>query len=238
MSDFLPNPDPRLFEVLSKEMSEYVLRGNARTEAKARLGNRGELPLNQYELKFASAFDSLAEIGTRRSHVESAIRTPDRVEHLLPERFDFGMDFGITFVAKYEKASRRENNFWLLVQTQRVKAALNVTAAWRVYLSDVKLKSDPSPLDILRAFVDVYGLDLPGIGVSPKFVLYKVIPASLSDDPKLLFRLHPEDAKRKFLGVFALRASSLGVVEVACAYAIDLEKYKYDLARHGVSVGR
>src|SRR5690349_8655883 len=84
---FSPRPTAHLFETLSTEMSEYSLKKDARLRAKGRLGNRGELPPAEYELKFANRLGRFRQLGINPEEVQATARYPDRSEHLLPEHF-------------------------------------------------------------------------------------------------------------------------------------------------------
>ena len=234
-------PTVPLMEALSQEISDYVLTAEGKSKAKARLGRRGELPLSQYEIEFNDNFVNFQRrFGLRRQHVESAIRNADLTQHLLPERFNTDMEFPITFVAKFVRATHAQHNFWLLVHTYRKGAVLEFEAAWRVYLSDVRFESGSSPVQMLEAFLSVYGINIRvGNGPWSKFMLYKVLPfnassVGLSNIVEVEGK-RPEGKGRSIVCSFSLRVSPLSVAEVACAYAVDAEKYRIALQRHRAS---
>jgi len=110
-----------------------------------------------------------------------------------------------------------------------------VTTAWRVYYSDNDLTNVADPLDVLRAFVDRYGLTFT-VGADPqerKFILYETIPLPKDAQTDLL-KLHNK-AGQKFEASNLFRVRD-GVAEVAIVYAIDIDRYAEDLRKHGVNV--
>ena len=74
----------KVLELLSKEMSNSVLGRADEALIKARLGQRGDLRSDLYEVKFEDPYHKeFVKLGTRPLHVEQAIHRPDDVEHLL-----------------------------------------------------------------------------------------------------------------------------------------------------------
>jgi hypothetical protein len=123
----------------------------------------------------------------------------------------------------------------LLVQTRREGDLQTVVSAWRVYHEDVDLHSVTKPIELLRAFVDKYGIEFSIADDSRKrkFVLYENIPIA-QDRTTEVFKL-PQPEKRAFEWCNVFRRSK-GELEIAVAYAIDVTRYAEDLRRHGVTV--
>jgi hypothetical protein len=66
----------------------------------------------------------------------------------------------VSLLAKLSSARIKDAHVLLLL-AKRTESSLVVDAGWRVYLSDVTLSETPAtPLSVLRAFVDKYGVDL------------------------------------------------------------------------------
>jgi hypothetical protein len=215
-------------------MSAPVTTGKRGEQARARLGQQGLLSSNLYQIQFHQTFVEAEKRGIRKAHVEQAIHQPDSLQHVLPEKIR-SEDFpAISVYAKHHGTSHSTDRFTLLVPTLRRGATQIVSAAWRVYHSDVDLADAHEPLDVLRAFVGTYGINFR-VGNSPlrKFFFYEafpLMPGGQRTDITRIEAANPLDvASMSFL-----RVSSLGVIEVAIAYVIDRPPYINDLRKHGV----
>lgn len=223
----------KLLNFISREISNIVIQGNKDKEAKDRLGQSGDLNLELYNIVFPNEFARYLKYGIRKTHIESAIRSPDYFQHLLPQ-ITLENSSGFTLFTKYHGSDIHENSFVLLVQAQRHKSTLAVTAAWRVYLSDVNLSKALWPIDVLREFVEIYGFDEDwGIAVS-KFLFNEVVTF---EEALNNYQLENRIKKINPQGIcifVAHRDKARHLLNVAVAYAIDLKKYELDLKKHGV----
>ena len=227
----------KLFAFLSNEISKLVLTTRERNEAIARLGERGDLNLELYKIVFTKEFDLQSHYGVRRNHVISTIRHPDSFEHLLPERFDLEGVKNISLFTSFHSLDHSDNNFILLVEAIRDRDQINVFSAWRIYPSDMDIRDTRSPLDILKAFVNAYGVEFTVGGDLHlhKFLLYEALPikTGTAAHPLMIIPVHPDT---RLHGNFFFRISPLNVIEISMAYCINLSKYALDLRKHGVRI--
>jgi hypothetical protein len=225
----------KILEFLAKELSEPVLRGARGEQAKIRLGQRGDLRLDLYKIEFDAFFHDTAEKrGIRKNHVEYALRHPDEAQHILPGRIKAEGFPAVSLYAKHHGDPRSTDRFTLLVQTERKGYLQHINSAWRVYHSDVNLSQVHEPLDILRAFVDVYGLYCRVNDSAPtKLFFYEAFPLAPGQQPTSILKFDSSQAAT-FDASFLVRVSPLGVVEIALAYVIDSARYMSDLRRHNV----
>lgn len=219
-----------LFQVLSGELKRVLLDESQTKAARARLGQRGDLPAPQYRI----AFDPQFRMGPRRrgitrSYVENALYAPDDVQHLLEDRFTDAVSL---YVKRHSNKTRPQDSYILLVQTRRVQETQHVTTAWGVYPADVDLSAAKTPLDTLQAFVGTYGIDFRVGDQQRRFVLYETIHGEPGKDIEFFHVQH----KGQLESTQTFRRPHDGMVEIAVAYAIDTERYKRDLIRHGVKV--
>jgi hypothetical protein len=150
----------RIFAFLSEEISRSTLPKAVVSNVKTRLGNRGELRPSQYEVKFSPrAVQQLQALGSSPSHVEEAVTHPDKVVHLKSKYLPEGNDPRVTVSMKLIPAKRTEDNFILLVLTERDGHIQNVRGAFRVYYSDVNIHEAEGPIELLRLLVNSVGLD-------------------------------------------------------------------------------
>jgi hypothetical protein len=217
-----------LFQVLSGELRRLFLDEDEMKAAKARLGQRGDLPAPQYRVEFDPNFRSgPRHRGITRTYVENALYSPDDVQHLLEDHFTDAVSL---YVKRHSNKARPQDSYILLVQTRRVKDVQHVTTAWSLFPADVDFSGAKTPLDMLKAFVNAYGIDFHVGNQERHFVLYETIPA----EEKEIQTFHLTH-KGPFEATQTIRRQG-NVAEVAVAYAIDIERYKRDLVRHGVKI--
>ncbi len=226
----------KLFIFLSGELSKLALNASERREARARLGDRGDLNLELYKINFGISFNQVSNYGVRRSHVESSMRKPDNVQHLVGERFDQENRKNISLFSTFKYSNQIENSFYLFVEAVREDDQLNVISAWRIYPSDVDTRDTRFPLDLLKAFVNVYGLEFRIADYAThKFLIYDAFPfQAKARENKLIEILNASNDD--FYQNFFVRISTLNVLEVSMAYCINLTKYAKDLMKHGVHI--
>lgn len=227
----------KILEFLASEVCEYILSRANVNHIKNRLGQRGELWPSHYEVEFSRQFADTAEKrGVRRKHVVEALRQPDAVEHLLTPRIKDSDSVHFSLYIKVVKKPETTDPFNLLVQTRRTGNVQSVASVWRIYLKDVNLKNVREPLDVLRAFVEVYGMDFRIAESSwGKFFLYESIQPGVNQRTTKI--LEVENLKNEnWESGMLFRKSSLGVIEIAVAYVINISKYTNDLRRHGVEI--
>jgi len=225
----------KVLQYLNTAMTELILRSANIPTIKARLGQRGDLRPDSYKVKFGDSFDNGAgKRGIRRAHVESALRAPDAVEHLLRELLPDAMYPAFSLYLKHQ-GETGVHAFSLLVMTQREGDTQSVETAWRVYHADVDLSQARSPLEVLRAFTEVYGMEFQ-VGDSPfaKFFLYSTVPWDDKTDTTFIGGRGPMENRIFEQHVIVRVDKSSRLIVVSLAYAIDIGRYTNDLRRHGV----
>lgn len=235
-SEAEPEAKKALIDYLSEGMSRAVLENADLKAIEHRLGQRGELPISSYKVKFGDmGKDSSSESGLTTNSVRVAIYHADEIQHLHysePERP--GKD--LSLFLKHHLSPDRDS-YTLLVIGRREGNVIHVENAWRVYHLEVELSSAHTPLDFLRAFIDVYGLEIQVGDRSGKFITEVFVPQHLLST-RTNFIQGME--KSKDFSAFAFMKPVQGLIrkgaEVGMAFAIDMSKYKTDLRRHGVKV--
>lgn len=229
----------RIYAYLYKEITSESLSSQRASDARGRLGRRGELPPGDYNIEFKPWFKYHEEkLGIRKSAVENAMRHPDQVEHLSHEHLKAR---GFAPLSIYAKSRLEEaDHFTLLVVSSRQEAKQTIFGAWRVYHADVDLRGSITPLQMLHAFFDRYGQEFTvGDSAPQKLILDEVYP--LPDwygagSPDMdLFRVYglASAGNAGFTRGYS-RVNPLGVIEVAIAVTLNMTKYARDLRRHGV----
>ena len=181
---------------------------------------------------YADYADSLASYGIRRSHIEAALRFPHQVQHLISPRQGETEDAGLSLYTRTVTPRRGGQTFTLLVEVRRGASGRQVGAVWRVYHDTINYSEVQTPLDLLRAFTDVYGLPSSvGGSLAAKFHFYEVVPVPPNINQMQLAQLVTVHADKdaQFHVHFYARPLPLGVVEVAVAYVVDTRKYGSDI---------
>jgi hypothetical protein len=173
----------------------------------------------------------------RKKQINETVLRPDRVEHLLRDKVESVNIPAVSLYTSQIGIPGTKDSCTLLVHTIRLGDAQKVNAAFRIFHSEVAVDQKTGPLDTLRAFVEVYGLPFRIGPIGPtKFVLYETRPQNvkslIAQGLKIAVE-HPTDhAWHIALGLF--RQNAQNTLEVAVAYAIDMESYTEDLGRHGI----
>ena len=160
-------------KVISDTLRQSILE-NAHTDAiLKRLGNAGRLPSAAYILIQPPEFQTMFyRLGVSRNNVDDAVKHPDDHQHLMtdgmPETWQ-DLSLFLKFVASREQDRRH----WLLVQAHRIGVDQRVGAAWRIYLNDINLTAARQPVDVLKAFVESYGVPIT-IGDTKALYLQKI----------------------------------------------------------------
>src|SRR5260370_6269418 len=144
-----PRQMAKVFDFLSREMKELVLSSADLSEIKVRLGQRGDLRPDLYEIRFRRTFTIAEKLGVRRSHVEEALRRPHMYQHmgnLISDAEDS--------ISLYLRTNNQPHDpFSLLVMTRRKGNVQEVgSSVWRLYHNDFDLTGATELLDLLKAF--------------------------------------------------------------------------------------
>lgn len=223
----------RVLGTLADSILHYGRESFDLASAKQRLGARGELPLTSYEIVFGQDATSLA---ATRTNIEEAIRKADHVLHLQQKSTASTTEAPFDALSMFAKQVRAKGEqFYLLVVALRKGPRLTVAEAWRAYERYVDCRDIQSPLELLRRFVDVYGMSFSlGPRSNLRFLVDDAIPLQPGEGFPRLDVSNPEN--HSFKASILARTSELAVAEVALGYVIDLMAYRTHLASVGVAV--
>lgn len=227
----------RILDYISNEFKRLALSNDQIADIRGRVGQKGLLTPNQYEIIFGAQFIELNEtLGVSRASVSQAISNPDHYEHLAPEQFPPDEENSISLFVK-STALKNQTPSTLLVLTAREKARLRVEGAWIVFHDCVDMRGAYSPSELLKRFLAVYGLDIKVGNQRSRFVLYEEM--SIPKDGKGQLTL--EIVERPKVGAVDARLNyrtSNGILIVGIAFAIHVEPYAKDLIKHGIKITR
>ena len=221
----------RVYEFLAGEMVEIAFLTVDEDVVKQRVGQKGLLRSDLYEIHFTQFYEeNFPQFGIRKAHVRETVHNPDEVEHLLRQK-----DGEFDAISIFLKAIPRSEPQSLLVIAKRKGFEQHISWALKVYHSDVDLSTAHTPVDVWKAFANSYGLEMKVGATKGKFILYERIPAEGNKEIELVTGKLPES--KNFINSLVFRKNANPPsFDVALAFSLDVEKYKADLRKHGVPV--
>ena len=100
-----------------------------------------------------------------RSQVFEVVRRPDAVQNIRGGHDESCENSVCSIFAK--NFGKKRNEYTCITLTYNLTSPMELFCAFRVYNSEVPHSAGSGPLEILRAFLDIYGLDLTAPGVGP-----------------------------------------------------------------------
>jgi len=215
----------RLAEFLAYELSNTLIPNDESEEIRARIGSKGFLPTSLYRMEFTPKFDAGVDFyQVSRNHIRNAVLHADMTEHLMSE-IVAGDDtpFGSLFF--FTPPIKKGPAYSILIKADRIGARLLIDEAYRVYHDEIRLVDAGSPLEILRRFLDKFGLDIELNGERSRLIIRKVIYATAG---QVITLVHGDGSR------IAHKCENDGPVEVVLAYSVSDGLYAEQLMRHGV----
>jgi hypothetical protein len=229
----------KIYEYLSDQLTKVSMADVDQGSLKIRLGNRGTLHPRQYEVTFGKNIERVESLGGRKSHMAEAVTNPDTVLHITPKLLNDDDDPKATLSVKSVRTKRAEDEFLLLVISQRFGVRQQIQNAFRVYKTDVRLTGN-DPIEVVTSFVDRYGVKFR-LGDTTSRFLYR--EAVKMDRPVLQAVFDPtiySERDHHSWVVFAgadthLRGSEAEIIaEAVLMFVIDVDKYVATLRKHRV----
>ena len=220
----------RLLEVANSALMSVAL-GSTGPKVDDKLGDLGLLSPSAYEVEIAELLRSnLTQNGLSKGEIREAVHNPDAHQHLSPPmEFQLNAELISLFVRvlnRTELAQGSASPEWALVIGNRKGRKLIALDAYRIQAAKLDAHGE-TPLDLLKAFCEVYGceltLDQKPIG---KFLVYARLVGTGTIQAN-----HPSNHKVQ-LSLMAKNRGD-GTVEFAFAYAIDLSEYRSSLKSQG-----
>jgi hypothetical protein len=217
----------RVYEALSKEITRTLLAGTDAAAIRARVGQKGHLPVSLYQILFSPKFESrIGTWGLKKVYVENAIRHADMIQHLFPTVQDVAHTAVTSLFVQTPETQGPK--YSVLVVCDRNGSTLIVDSAWRVYHDEVELIGAVSPLDVLTRFAQKFGNEMEIAGEKSKLIVAKVmrvarnqiVTQSIADGDKIEFVPNTEKDEADF--------------EIVLSYSIKDGPYFDQLRRHNV----
>lgn len=217
--------------LLTDEMVKQVVRQEDIKFIRDRLGKKGLLSPSEYHTVIDDQFvDMSCTLGVTKTMGLAVVGNPGHVSHLLPERSGLN---DVAPVSLFIGPSGFGRSF-LLVLARRDGAKLALNAGWHLFPEDVAVDAHTEPLDALRAFTDVYGIDTHVGGVTKKLFINERIRAT-GGDVRFAVATDPAFPAVEMINVLSMRGHD---VLVALVFTIDTTRYIRDLRARGIKVTR
>ncbi len=226
----------RILVFLSRELSAKLLTKERSGSARSRLGQKGVLRPDQYEIDYSPSFvrEFTSLFGVRRSHVEDAVHRPDYFDHLSPSTLAIDSNNAASLWAKaVADDGKMKSKSTLLVEARREGFRQIVDGAWRIFHADVNLDGTSTALEIFTRFINRFGLLIELPGCEPqKLVLRQHIRHEPDQLPfKVLNPLQHESVTK-----LSVQRESETELEAILVYAVDLTAYSDSLRTNGLPI--
>lgn len=225
----------RLSEVAMDALFSLSIGEMRPRDARGILGSNGLLDPKQYKVATpANVRDELKSLGLSNSRLEDYVHKPDAYQHLFaPADFDQEVPLVSIYVKMINAqtaATEPHLAAWYLITATREREVIQPMAIWKVYATDLKANLDlatAKPFDLLRSFVDVFGIPFRVLGrpVPDKVIAYAATPMGPTDVNLIDFA---PPYKGKFSAHFIFRPTEMRI-EIALAYMVDRTKYEANL---------
>jgi hypothetical protein len=237
--DKSPQAMAKIYEYLAHEIERAALMGVDISEVKTRLGERGDLAPSLYKIEFTDTFRNLSETrGIEKRDVEQALRAPDFVQHLRPELLGIATaKLTSLYLKEFKNSQHPSNTYSLLVFCHRSGYVQKVGEAWRIFPSDVDTSTAKSPLDVLKAFVNKYGLEIEVGDRKGLFFWHEHVARSQGSNSETnLIRFNKIDPTIDMSTTFEVGKLDSTGIEIFYAFSINHTAYDADLAKHGFRI--
>ncbi|MGV7241536.1 hypothetical protein [Caballeronia sp. M23-90] len=227
-----PEVRTKALRLLSGAIREITVPSSSVKRVRDRVGGKGSLPLELYDVEFADSFIKLNEtLGISKAEVRSAVRSADGVEHYAPETSEATLFEATTLFVKHYFTN---DPYTLIIVAGRVGSKLRIDGAWKSFYSEVPSAPLEKPVHFLEAFLNVFGFSFTIAGRTTKLIVYEQFPTAPGDKSVVQ---HIENGTAPFDTRFTY---SLGQyrVSIALAFAIDILKYAGSLKTHGIRITR
>lgn len=211
---------------ITKAIQQNLFSDKDVNQALAAAGQAGRLNPAIYIVVQPRGFSDLFSLlSVKPSHVDDAVKHPDDYQHIMDAKANDESKGKISIFLKKVTAAKQGNDHWLLVQTLRDGLKQIAQSAWRVFPDVVELSKAEKPIDVLKAFVDAFGVEISLAGITGKFI--ESIPAKKGEHTTMAFSV----TRPFFTSMSTTDTTDPNIVQVGAAYCIDTVKYGEFLER-------
>jgi hypothetical protein len=215
----------RLSEKLSGAITAYFLRGTDPENVRARAGDKGTLPNSMYRVSLSQHFNAQTKLfAIKKAHVEGAIKHADMVQHLSGQ-----IPLPGTGVSLFVRTPRIQGSpYTILARCSRLGASLFVEDVLRIYHDEFDLSELNTPMDMLKIFLQRFGIPITIEGVTGNPIFQKKI--TVPNDSEVEIILPGKTFKHKLPDQQAGKE-----MDIILNYAFDQKSYASYQRQYGVA---
>ncbi len=239
-SDETAETRSRVVDFLGNQISESILRGADVDRIKSRLGESGYLRPDEYEVTTIPASEDFIDgFRLNKADIFDTVSYPYEIEHFPSMKLQNSSTSGLTLCVKSFGAGR--DRYVLIVISFRKGRVMEINFAFRVFFADVNIQSTHSPIEVLKAFINCYGVRFR-LGNLPvaNFYQQEALPlkSDLPDTQSVLANyVRPladasSDHSDFYTCMMAHSINSLRLMFFSFVFLINLDKYRKDLETH------
>lgn len=172
------------------------------------------------KVQFTDTFDDVAnsQFGIRRLHVEQVLRKPDQT-HVI-EVQDLQV---LYFFSRVDLPTGKHR--YLLVEGVNRNGVFSVNLAFKVYSDLIENIEDRTPMEILEALIDRFGVEVTVGNVSRKLIYDELIPLSSTDPTRLFYVTNKPKSGIITSWIKVTEVNGRPYAHCAMVYCLDLDKY-------------
>lgn len=225
----------KALEILTRSMQANVLTEQRSRNAKESLGNAGLLTPALYTIEFNDLIKAFESLGERRNNITQVVHSPDVTQHLAPPGgWDSDANESQSIFVREIKPTKKKKFLQMVIAT-RSGSKLTFCAAWRFYSELISWDGTMSPLDLLKKFVEKYGMEFSIGDSSPtKFVLNETITFPPGTLPEKEIHLPERHLSHSYIAQISMKSDPIrNNLFLSLGYVIDTHSYKKDTMQVG-----
>jgi hypothetical protein len=193
-----------------------------------KLSNEARLPTDLYNIKILNNMKKIYQnVNVELARLKETIRTPDMVCN-FNDNSGYDIQKDISIFVKIYKDKYSFNDFYLIVIGRRQGLDFIIDQAWRLYNDFVLNRAFDNALDLLKIFVNEFGVEVEFQGTTSKFFLSVIAESEKEFEMKIdKDKLVKNKGKQSFFTTFYFAENiSQNDKKYSLFFAIDLNKYR------------
>ncbi len=225
-TDVSPEARTRLQTFLGDLLADQLLPKSEQSAIRRRLGDKGLLEPNQFDLQRNRALTARGAVyRVRWSHIEDAVQHADVVEHFRMVEGVKDVPFTSLFMRRPPPRAAA-SEFWWLIDCHRDGASMFPKHAWRLFDDTFDFGAIKTPREAITQFAQKFGQDLKIADKQMRIAFREVVPSAAEGGRLTLV----ESVGWKFEV-----HSSVDEAIVGFTYSIDNARYSKYLDAHGIA---
>jgi hypothetical protein len=226
----------KTIDLLDKELEKYSTVEDS-NKVLLRLAQTAQLPSDLYKIEVIPNIRDFygARYASEYKRIVETVHKPDSEQHFGPAA-NTDEPALISIFARYYRADFPRNSFNLLVVGQRNGLKFDIHQVWRIHPDSIPQGNYTQLIDVLKAFADVFGVDIDVDGKVGRFFLTYAKERSNSFSINLARAVRDRGGKKQRTSItfshFIQNNPEGEYKQASLVVAIDLDKYGDFLKQH------